>query len=70
MPLLPSRSANSELEMVTPPTVTSFEPRARAVAISESERSIAVPIVAPVPDEVMSKAEAISPVEVLSIVNL
>ena len=70
VPLLPSRRESSVEDIVTPPAVTSFVPRARAVAISASDRSTAVEIVAPVPVVATDIAEAMSPVDVLSITKL
>ena len=46
----PSSAANSLELMVAPPTVTSLLPTARAVPISASDASIAVVVVAPIPE--------------------
>ncbi len=66
----PSSLPNSVAEMVSPPTVTSFEPRAIAVSISVSERSSAVRKDAPPPVVVIERAEAMAPALLLSIVKL
>ena len=61
-----SRRASSEEDKVAPPTVISFEPNAKAVLISASERSNARPIVDPEPEVPICKRVATSPVEELS----
>ncbi len=66
VPDKPSSKANSVLLMVAPPTVTSFEPRAKAVTISASEKSAAVAIETPDPVVVTWKRVAMSPVLELS----
>ncbi len=66
----PSNLANSAEDIVAPPTVISLDPIAKAVPIAEADKSIASPILEPTPVEVITRALPISPVVVLSIVNL